>query len=145
MKRWISLIIIVLFAINLHGRQTASHAIRIVILQPNHFEINQNMTEPYTNQIEMEKNNNADFTLDWQTSSENKRITVALINNEMNGLLKMTQSKNDFDTIQLDNSHRELTDHLTDRQGKLQLQWIANANSLSKKPSGIVYTLSDSL
>ncbi|NQT24478.1 hypothetical protein HQ585_03915 [candidate division KSB1 bacterium] len=145
MKRWISFTIIFFIAVNTYSRQTASHTVRIVILQPNQFEISQNTPEPNTNGVDLKEINNTDFTLDWRTSSANKRITVASMDDRMNGSLRMKQSNKDIGNLRLDDSHRELTDHLTDSQGKVQLQWIADASNRSSQPSGIVYTLTDSL
>jgi hypothetical protein len=144
MKRWI-IFTIILFAINAYSRQTASHAVRIVILQPNQFEISQALPEPGTNIADVKVKNNSDFTLNWRTSSTNKRITVASLDNTAHGSLKMKQNKEEIGTLRLDDSHREITDHLADNQGKVQLQWIADAGGRSAHPSGIVYTLTDSL
>ena len=145
MKRWISFIIILLCTIQVQARQSARHAVRIIILQPNHFEISRQVPETPANHVDVQKNNQTNLTLDWRTSSTNKRITVASLDNDMNGSLRLKCDKEDLSSVRVDESHKELTDYLTDRKGKLQLQWIADAGNHSVQQSGIVYTLTDSL
>jgi len=145
MKRWITLIIPFLFVLQVQARQTASHAIRIVILQPNQFEVSPRGAVNESNSMGVNKTDPSRLTLNWRTSSKDKRITVAALGKGGSGSLKMKLNKNDTNTLTVDESHKELTDHLTDRQGKLQLQWIADGSDKSVNPSGIVYTLTDSL
>lgn len=136
---------LLLFATGAFAGSSASHAVRIVILQPNQFEVSLSENNLRASGVDVQRKSRSDFTLNWRTSSPDKRITVAALSGGTEGILKVKHDRTNTERMRLDDSHRELTDHLTDRQGRVNLQWLTQYASHSDRPAGIVYTLTDSL
>lgn len=135
-------LLIVLTVLGMTGsvvaRSSASHTIRIRIIRPNTFNIQSLAQSDTATSLKITGNQASDFSLNWRTSDQNKRITVSTADTMESAKLIM----NGETEIELSQAHLDVTNGLASQKGTFHVRLVQGGHVL--KPARLVYTLTDS-